>query len=161
MAENNNPNDPNATPDFDNWGPDTYWNKTDWMTWHAALVNVFGEAVGSDKWTDTWNEESDFLTWNAGDERADWVTLDPVFRVWLSSYTLSNGINMLESLQAEIFLGQTIGTATDITGNVLEGVSSLGSGVENTLKLASWLLPVVLVIVLACAGYIIYKKANI
>lgn len=31
-----------SVPDFDDWGPDSFWHAYDWITWHQAMVQQFG-----------------------------------------------------------------------------------------------------------------------
>jgi len=160
MQKNHNPTDPYATPDFDDWGWDSYWGQPEWITWHAALVKEFGQPQANDKFVNTWNAQTNFFV-DFGDVRGDWITLDAPFREWLAGYTTSNGQTMLTALENTTFLGKPMGTGTDIVDNLLDGAGSLGNGVENTLKTLGWILPALLIVALIGAGFIIYKKANI
>ena len=40
---NHNPNDATSTPNYDNWGIDTYWSCYDWVTWYYALKSAYGK----------------------------------------------------------------------------------------------------------------------
>ena len=38
----NDPSNPEATPDYDGWGPDSWWTAQDWLTWHRSLKSKYG-----------------------------------------------------------------------------------------------------------------------
>jgi len=148
MSQNYNPNDPNAMPDFDEWGPDSYWSQADWATWLGTLVEEFGP-VGVDMFYQAWSSRLGFWS-TLGDVRNNWITLDTGFRNQMSKYTLTNGTNLLEALEGTIFLGGIMGGGSDAVNNV-------GDTLSSTTKTFSWLVPALLIAAGVIALYLLFK----
>ncbi len=154
MADtNNNPKDPNAWPDFDEWGWDTYWSLNDWLTWHATLKQTFGQPVANDRWVEAWMSRQGILAF--GDVRADWLTFNSAFREHLRNHNTSGNITMLAAITDP--LTEIIAVPGEAVGNIGEGAVNLSGGVVNTTKTLKWLLPVALVVAVVLAAIIIYK----
>jgi hypothetical protein len=162
-ANNHNPNDPYALPDFDEWGWDDYWSQQDWRTWYVALANEFGKPEAGDRFVQAWNSRTGFFE-SFGDVRADWVALDTEFREWAENEPTSAGMNVLEAIQKSVILGDIFGEGSEIvTGtvnNASDAVNNATGAAVNTTKTLKWLLPVLMVLAGAMILYIIYSKSK-
>lgn len=149
MGEND-PYNPNATPDFDEWGPDSYWSMDQWLIWHQSLLEAFGSPTATNIWVEAWNGRSGWGT--VGDVRYDWVALNSDFRDYLTQHKTSGGITMLAAIQNP--LGSLMGTGTDV-------VASTTTAVINATDTLKWLLPVAIIVVVAAAVFILLTKSNL
>ena len=154
MASNINPYDPLAVPDFDGWGLDSYWDSNDWMVWHIALIEEYGEPVANDMWVDSWNSVSGFDA--IGDVRYDWIAFDASFREHLKNHKTSTDRTMLDAVQNP--LGSLMGGATDGVSTVGQTIEGLSAGLTNTAKTLSWALPMVAIVAGIVLVYILSKK---
>ena len=149
MKANHNPSDPNAIPDFDEWGWDSYWSQADWRTWYEANASEIGRKPAADKFAAAWNSRTGF--WEAlGDVRGDWETVNADFREWARRITLTDGSTLLAAITPGDPLSNIMGGTTDVLSNV-------GTSVVNTSKTLKWVLPILLVAVAISLVVIINK----
>lgn len=151
---NHDPSNPLATPLFDEWGWGEYWDMNDWLAWHTALKEAYGQPAGNDAWVNAWNSRSGFFR-TFGDVRGDWVAFNTTFRNHLQNHKTSTGITMLEAIQNPV--GAIMGTGTETVGSVGESLGNVGTTLTNTTKTISWLLPVALVAAIAVAVFLLIK----
>ena len=144
MAINTNPSDPTATPDFDEWGFDSYWNADDWLTWLVALRDEYGRQIAADKFAAAWNGRTGWLE-SFGDVRAGWLVTNTAFRKELAKYELSNGINLLDSVQNSSPGSGLLGGAGDVVDAAGGGLTNVAGSVNSTTKTLKYLLPIVLI----------------
>lgn len=151
---NHNPYDPTATPNFDEWGPDDYWSKADWLTWHNTLKNEFGTPMGNDVWVSAWNSRTGVFT-TLGDVRANWLGADLAFRNYLDDHKISSGVTMLEAVTDP--LSDASAAVAGIFGSAGQSLGNIGTTVTRTTKTLSWLLPLAAVAAVVIAGYLLIK----
>lgn len=154
MADNHNPYDATATPDFDDWGWDDYWSMNDWLIWHNALIKAYGQPMGNDLWVQGWLQGN---TWSAlfGDVRGDWLTFNTDFKNHLKSYKTSGGVSMYSAIIDPV--GYIMGGAVDVAADVGESVSNAGEAIKNTTKTISWLVPIAAIAAVVLAALLISK----
>lgn len=121
-----------SVPDFDNWGPDTFWDCPDWITWHKALVNHYGKIEADSRFAYTWQQRSAF-----GHE----LTCS-LYDAAFISYFKQQGY------QWDPLSGLIV--------NITQTVGNIGSGLNNLTKIASFVIP--LLFILAAAGLIIWAN---
>jgi len=157
---NHNPTDPNSTPLFDEWGWGDYWSMQDWLTWHGALKQAFGQPLGNDKFVNAWNSRSGFVE-AFGDSRADWLAFNTPFRDHLKNHQTSAGISMLEALEGGNIIAIVTGTGSDIVSGAGEVIGNVGGAAANTSKTLRWLLPAILITAAILAAVYVVKKYNL
>ena len=163
----NDPNNPYATPDFDEWGWDDYWNSNEWLTWHTAMLNEFGQPEANDRFVNTWLSQSmrEGATLISPlladpDERIDWL-LDNDFTDYLKNYRTSSGQNMYDAITNGNKIIDTGNWLDDAVENVAEGITGATESVSNTTKTLKWFLPVLVVLAGLLILFIIYRKSNL
>ena len=118
------PTNADSTPDYDEWGPDSWWTSNDWLTWHKALKAKYGLEQANVKFITAWEKQG------IGAAPLDARSFDSNFR----AYARANGF--LDALFYGLgSLVKPIGTATDIIEGVTEGVST-------TSRLLKYAIPV-------------------
>lgn len=120
----NDPTRPDSTPDYDGWGPDSWWTARDWMTWHGALKSKYGIDEANRKFITAWEKQG------FGATPLDARSFDTQFR----DYAKANGFFDALYYGAGALV-KPIGAVTDVVTGVTEGVSA-------TAKLSKYLIPV-------------------
>ncbi len=123
-----------STPDYDDWGPDTYWDCYDWMTWHQKMVPVFGLDEANRRFIEAFHNAGQFSN------NFDCRSFNSDFR----DYAKQNGF--YEALYAGLagLIVKPIGWGTD-------AVSTAGSAI-NIVKSVVPLLLIATVIFLLIYG---------
>ncbi len=123
-APQNNPTNPNSTPDYDDWGPDSWWTAQDWVTWHKALKAKYGLDEANVRFITAWQKQG------IGASPLDSRSFDTSFR----DYAKANGFfdGLYYGLGSIV---KPIGTTTDVITGVSQGVSI-------TANLAKFVIPV-------------------
>lgn len=152
---NHNPTDPEATPDYDEWGWDSYWSADDWLTWLHALQQKYGRRIAADKFAAAWNGRTGWFE-SFGDVRAGWLVTNTSFRKEVGKYELTNGINLLDSIQNTSPGSGLLGGAGDVVDAAGGGLSNVAGSVNNTTKTLKYLLPIVLIAI----GIMVLVKFN-
>lgn len=122
-APSHNPTDPMSSPDFDGWGPDSWWSVADWQRWFDALKNRFGDREAVLRWNEAWAQQG--LGAGPLDAR-----LNPDFRAWADA----NGLSLYWGLGQ---IAAPLGATAEVVSGVSKGVTTVG-------RAGSWLVPVVL-----------------
>lgn len=137
-----------SKPNYDDWGPDTYWSIADWQAYYVALLEEFGKTEAKQKWIAAFNNES---APSFGAARAGYLS-DMNFAKWLKSVKMyenvSTGLNGVLT-DALLFLEGSSRRVIDTAGNVVKNTT-------GALNFTSYLLPVIVLVAL----FIIYKVAN-
>lgn len=124
-----------SVPDYDNWGPDTYWTPQNWIDWHKALIAEYGKENGNRKFIEAWHDGPTFLV-----ARADYLSFQPAFIAYMEKVgiydQLNNGIGKLIS---------------DSTRVVAETPGAVVDTVQNSVSVIKWLVPVVIVVLVVLA----------
>jgi len=135
FAPENDPSKATSIPDFDNWGFDTYWKATDWMTWHSALKRQFGLDEANRKFITEWQKQSLFA--NPLDARS--------FDVTFRDYAKANGF--FDALYYGLgSLAKPIGTAVNVISDVSDAVDSISDVTTSIAK------PLIVIGLLVWAG---------
>jgi hypothetical protein len=156
MAENiHDPYNHNSTPDYDEWGWDTFWSLNDWLTWHNSLIKALGQPLGNDRFVQAWNARTGLAAF--GDIRANWLT-DTSFRNYLKGYKTTSGQTMLDAILAGDPINQVLGWAVDLVSSSGNAVTNAADAVGNTTNTLKYLLPILLVVAAGTLIFIIYKS---
>lgn len=153
---NNNPQDPEATPLFDEWGWAAYWSSDDWLTWLLALRDKYGRSAAADKFAAAWNGRTGWFE-SFGDVRAGWLVTNTAFKTEVGKYELTNGINLLDSIQGTSPGSKTLSGASDAVDAVGDGLADVSVGLTNTTKTLKYLLPILLIAI----GIMVLVKFNL
>ena len=120
----NNPASADSTPDYDNWGPDSWWTAQDWVTWHRSLKSKYGLDKANAIFINAWQKQG------IGASPLNARSFDTSFR----DYAKSNGF--FDGLYYGLGgVAKPIGTATDVVTGVTEGIST-------TAALTKYILPI-------------------
>lgn len=138
------PTNPDATPDLDGWGWDSFWSAQDWLTWHAAVKARDGLDVANARFLAAWNQQS------FGASPLDARSFDSGFR----EYARANGF--LSGLYGN---GASIAQPLGLVSDVASASTQVGAGIQNTGTLLKWLLPVAVLGVVGVYAWPILKPA--
>ena len=120
----NDPTKASSTPDYDNWGPDSWWTAQDWVTWHKALKAQYGLDEANARFITAWQQQG------IGASPLDARSFDSSFR----DYAKANGF--FDALYYGLgALAKPIGTVSDVVTNVSKGI-------ETTATLTKYLIPI-------------------
>lgn len=112
------PANPEALPDFDGWGWDSYWSAAEWIQWHRAMVIRIGLDAANVRFVTEWQKQG------FGAAPLDARSFDTSFR----DYARANGF--LDALYSGLgALAKPIGAGTDI----LDGVATTGRLIGDLL----------------------------
>jgi len=126
-----------SEPDFDAWGPDTYWKCAEWKQWHEALVRKYGVKKAGEIWVVAWNKQGTF------DYALNWCKYDTVF----VNYLLQNGID-IRSFVSAIFTN-----VAETAVNTTEAAADLSDNL-------SWIAPAAIGAALLIGGLILYSQVK-
>jgi len=119
-----------SIPDLDDWGFDTWWNCSDWISWHKANEKKYGLALANTKFSQYWNKQ----TMGAG--ALDCRTVNTKFRKYIKAKGLEDVV--WQSAGAFGLILKPIGGAVDIG-------TELGKGVGIGAKILKIAIPVVVI----------------
>lgn len=120
----NNPTNADSKPDYDGWGPDSWWTANDWMTWHRSLKARYGLDDANVRFVNAWQQQG------ALSAPLDARSFDTNFR----DYAKTNGF--FDALYYGLgALAKPIGATTDVITGVTQGVSTVAN-------LAKFVIPV-------------------
>jgi hypothetical protein len=123
------PTNADATPDYDGLGWDSQWSAEDWVAWHRALKERFGQAEANRIWLNAWNGGGIFE-----EPPIDARSFNAAFK----AYARENGF--FDALFSGLgVLAKPVSAAND----VIDGVTDLSAGVKGTAKTVGAILPVV------------------
>lgn len=143
----NDPTNPDATPDYDEWGVDDYWSAQDWIRWHESMKKKYGLKEANLRFVDAYGKAS------FGASSLDFRTFDSQFK----EYAKKNGFH--EALFSGIaILARPIAGAIDVGTSVIQSGEGLGQTAENIAKVMKVMLPVV--VAAAAIGIIWYGYAR-
>jgi len=124
FAPANDPTKATSTPDYDGWGPDSWWTAQDWLTWHRALKNQFGLDEANRRFITAWQKQG------IGASPLNARSFDSSFR----NYAKANGF--FDGLYYGLgSIARPIGTTTDVVAGVTKGI-------ETTASLTKYLIPI-------------------
>lgn len=136
-----------STPDYDEWGPDTYWSCQDWITWHKALKKKYGADEAKRRFGNAWDKRSAFgheLTCSLSD--ADFIR-----------YFKSEGFTWDASGSFIISAANAVKSAGKALENSAKSAENLTQSASNITK---YVLYVAVVVAIAAGAYIIYRFAK-
>ena len=120
----NDPTNADSKPDYDEWGPDSWWTANDWLTWHRSLKARFGLDDANTRFINAWQQQG------IGASPLDARSFDTAFR----DYAKANGF--FDALYYGLgALVKPIGAVTDV-------VSDVSTGISSTASLTKYLLPI-------------------
>ena len=124
----NDPTNASSTPDYDNWGPDSWWTAQDWLTWHRSLKTRFGLDEANSRFINAWQKQG------IGSSPLDARSFDSSFR----EYAKANGF--FDALYYGLgSLVKPIGVTTDV-------ISGVSTGISSTASLTKYIIPIAAVI---------------
>ena len=141
----NNPQDPDATPDFDEWGWDDYWGCTEWVDWHKALKDKYGKDEADKRWGTAWSSMSSFAA------PINCRSFDTYFR----DYFKKEGL--LDFIYSGVSWIKWIGAGTDVLSKGADVVSSGAKGAAGAAEQLEWLGPAALIAAVAIGGVVLYQ----
>lgn len=133
----------NSQPNYDEWGWDDYWSCEDWVEWHKALKNAYGQSQANQTFVQAFHQAS------FGASSYDCRTFNTAFR----TYAKDNGI--LDALYQGIgVLMIPAGSAIEIGGNIV------GLAV-NTSSLLKKIVPLIIILVMIIFLVYLSRKTQI
>jgi hypothetical protein len=131
-----------SIPDYDGWGPDTYWSCSDWITWHKALVQEYGLENANTIAQEAWNKQDAF------EHNYNWCKYNQEF----VSYFKSVGLGADQSFASLAWEG---------IHNVADAGLNVTGGIKNVSVILKKLLPILLLVAAIIAIIYVSKKANV
>lgn len=133
-----------STPDYDEWGPDSYWSCQDWITWHKALKAKYGADEAKSRFASAWGKRSAFgheLTCSLSD--TDFI-----------SYFKSQGFTWDASGSFILSVREAVKSTGKIIEHTTKSAENLTKSASNISK---YLLYAGMVIAVLAAGYFVYR----
>jgi len=130
-----------STPDYDDWGIDTWWNCDQWIEWHKALKSTFGTNEANRIWMEAWNKQGFF------DKPLNYCQFKENFNLYLQS----QGMEITGVGKVLLLPGKLLSQASDVVDNT-------ASSVKNATSVLQWLLPLSVIGLVVGAGYVAYNK---
>lgn len=144
------------------------WTWQNWATWYGALQSKYGTDKANQIWADAWQrglastesgdisdpETGSGVLWNSVPIDAKY---DDNFLAWIK------GKDYLYNVVFNGVLGKSaaaIDTTTKVVTDIGSGIGSLGSGLGNSLKVVSYVVPVLLVLTAAGIVWWGFKKVK-
>ena len=122
----NDPTNADSTPDYDNWGPDSWWTAQDWLTWHKSLKAKYGLDEANVRFITAWQKQGLFSA------PLDARSFDTSFR----DYAKAN--NFFDALYYGLgALVKPIGATTDVISGVSQGISSASDLTKYIIPIAA------------------------
>lgn len=122
----NDPTNADSKPDYDGWGPDSWWTSNDWMTWHRSLKARYGLDDANVRFVNAWQQQG------ALSAPLDARSFDTNFR----DYAKANGF--FDALYYGLgALAKPIGTTTDVITGVTQGVSTVANLAKYAIPVAA------------------------
>lgn len=113
-----------SEPDYDGWGPDSYWRCSDWLFWHKTLKQAFGQQKANEIWMRAWDKQGPWdYAINACRYNNDFV-----------HYFLSQGIDVRS------FISALYTNLTDVVVNTTDQTAKLSRNLNWMLPVAGGLL---------------------
>ena len=126
-----------SQPDYDSWGPDSYWKCSDWLFWHKKLKQAYGQQQANEIWIRAWDKQGPFdYALNACRYNNDFVR-----------YFLNEGIDVRS------FFSALYTNLTDVAVNSTDHVAKLSRNIN-------WILPVAGGLVVLGAGLYFANKVD-
>ena len=120
------PKSAKSTPDYDSWGPDSYWSCTEWRQWHTALKAAHGRNKANQIWAAAWQQQG------IGEHAINCRSFDPQFRAWAKSQGLFDALYWGPAG----ILAKPLGVGMDVA----DGVASTAQGIS---AYSSYIVPLV------------------
>lgn len=152
-----------AKPDYDDWGPDSFWDLGTWVGWHRGLVKKYGRTLDkpggypiADKiWLDAWTKQT------AGASPTMAILQPSRFKTetdYIKKFPLLYKYTNLQKAVEQFNPAEVGYSGVDAVGNVIEGGTDAVKGIGNGLKVLKYAIPVVLILSIGTFMYIGYKK---
>jgi hypothetical protein len=143
LGKNHNPNDPDASPDYDEWFWDSYWDCNDWMQWHKALKSKYGLRA-NEIWLQAWIKN------DRTSHARMWCRLNEDF----VAYFNSQGIDVQTWIQRVVF------NTGDIVESVTEAAPGLTTNVTSAVGSIAKVLPWAVGLAAIGAGFYVYEQVS-
>lgn len=111
------PTNAQSTPAYDEWGPDFrgYWSVDNWITWHQALVQTYGQQSANQKFAAAWNAQG--------------VGAQPVtqldYNEYARQYFVASGLAALIDPTVGGFITDALSTGSTAVGSMAAAASKL------------------------------------
>lgn len=121
----NDPTNADSKPDYDGWGPDSWWTANDWLTWHRSLKARYGLDDANVRFVNAWEQQG------ALSAPLDARSFNTAFR----DYAKANGF--LDALYYGVgALVKPIGAVTDVVSDVSQGISATATFTKYLIPIA-------------------------
>ena len=121
-----------STPDYDNWGWDSFWSCAEWIAWHKALKNAYGQDQANAIFTAAWEKQDSF------EHAYNWCKYNSTFY----NYIKKN----FPDEQGNVF------------ATIINSVSNVAEGVNTTANVAKFLLPAAAIALAIWGGKQLFGK---
>lgn len=135
-------------PDYDEFGPDTYWTVSEWIEWHKKLVAQYGQPDANRRFLDAYHK-APFAAVSY-----DWRSYDTQFRDYAKANRFYDGLFR--------GLGGLVARFTSLFGSTAEAttgaVDNIGGAVRDTSAALKTVLPLLIVAAALVLIFAFYKQ---
>lgn len=131
------------SPDYDNWGPDSYWSCGDWKRFAEQLVAAYGKEQALVVFGAYWDQQDSF------EHAYNWCKYDGDFVAYFKSLGVTDDRNPFAK-------------GWGIAGDAISTVGNTVEGAKNASGMVKYLIPVLVglaAIGISYYGYLKIKKA--
>lgn len=156
-----------AKPDYDDWGPDSFWDLGTWIGWHRGLVKKYGRTLDkpggypiADKiWLDAWTKQGTGASPTLAivqparfKTETDYIRKFPLLYQYTNLKKLDGMVNPLDVSYNGLQGG--LGAVNSVVSGTEAAISGVGTG----LKVLKYAIPIVLTLAIGTGMYIAYNK---
>lgn len=128
-----------SEPDADGWGFDTYWDCSDWINYHKALVSKYGTADGTTRWAKAFDDAAGYL----GHE-INCASKNDDFKAYIAANGLDKASTKLSQLGRAISFGDALHAPVANLGaafnNVTAGIKNATASTATIATFLPWIL---------------------
>lgn len=128
-----------SKPKHDGWGFlditylggawETYWDCSDWITWHKELIKKYGKEQADNVWAKEYDNSS----------YASHETICSTGNQAFKDYAISNGLNKKSTILTKIY------RAENVIDNIGAPIRDIGSTVRSTTQVLKIAIPILLI----------------
>ena len=130
-----------SEPDYDGWGPDSYWTCGDWLNWYLANRKRYGREAAKRKFVPAWERNGPLSA--AEKCPYDTVMVDTLLR---------DGIDIRTWVSAVV--NPVVGGGAKLA----EGAETVVKDTARTAKMLGYAVPVLVTGTVAAVGYYVWKN---
>jgi len=130
------------------------WSCEDWVRYHKALVEEFGKEEGDSRWVNAFERKGSFEIFA---DRANCISMNTSSREYFQKVGLYDRV----ATGLSGIVHDATGTIVSGTRTTFEATENVIDGAGNALKMTKYLIPIVVIVILAIAYKVSLSKLGL